>query len=83
MPSGLEVLIEEKVLAILKTLLKDKEKIYHLNSLAAESKVSVSSTFRILKKLIKNGFVDELKIGKWSVYKLADNKKVMELRQIL
>jgi len=83
MPSGLEVLIEEKVLAILKTLLKDKEKIYHLNSLAAESKVSVSSTFRILKKLIKNGFVEELKIGKWSVYKLADNKKVKELRQLL
>ena len=83
MPSGLEVLIEEKVLAILKTLLKDKEKIHHLNSLAAESKVSVSSTFRILKKLIKNGFVDELKIGKWSVYKLADNKKVKELRQLL
>jgi len=83
MPSALEVLIEEKVLAILKTLLKDKEKIYHLNSLAAESKVSVSSTFRILKKLIKNGFVEELKIGKWSVYKLADNKKVKELRQLL
>ena len=83
MPGGLEVLIEPKILAILKTLLKNPGKIFHLNSLAKSSKISVSSTARIIKKLVKNNFAEELKVGKWSVYQLADNKQTREFKRLL
>jgi DNA-binding MarR family transcriptional regulator len=83
MPGGLEVLIEPKTLSILKTLLKNPGKIFHLNSLAKSSKISVSSTARIIKKLVKNNFAEELKVGKWSVYQLADNKQTREFKRLL
>ena len=83
MPGGLEVLIEPKILAILKTLQKKPGKIFHLNSLAKSSKVSVSSTARIIKKLVKNNFAEEFKVGKWSVYKLSNNETTRKLSKLL
>ena len=49
MPGGLDVLIEPKVRAILKTLQKSPGKLFHLNSLAKSSGVAVSSTARLVK----------------------------------
>ena len=76
----LEGLVDPKVLSILKTLLKQPNKLFHLNSLAKSSKVPVSSTARIIKRLVKNNFAKEIKIGKISVYKLAENKKVSKIK---
>ena len=82
MPKGLEGLVEPKVLAIFSTFLLNPQKLYHLNSLAQSSKVPVSSTFRIIHKLVKNNFVEEIKVGKVSIYKLADNLKIKAIREL-
>ena len=78
MPGGLEILIEPKTRSILRTLQNSPGKIFHLNSLAKTSKVSVSSTARIIQKLVKKSYAEELKVGKWSVYKLVEIKVVKD-----
>lgn len=80
---SLEGLIEQKTWHIFKTFLSNPHKIFHLNSLAKSSKVPVSTTSRVVKKLVKHGFADEIKVGKISVYKLADNKKIREIKKII
>ena len=79
----LEGLIEIKILRILKTFLQNPNKLFHLNSLAKSSKVPVSSTARLIKRLIKHSFVQETKIGKISVYQLADNQKTKKIKELL
>ncbi|MBU0459938.1 MAG: hypothetical protein KKH52_03275 [Nanoarchaeota archaeon] len=83
MPSLLEGLVEKKTLAIFTILIKNHSKLFHLNSLAAAAKVPVSSTARIIKGLVKHNFASEIKIGKISVYKLADNQKIKKITGVL
>jgi DNA-binding IclR family transcriptional regulator len=82
MPASLVGLVEPKTLSILDVLLNDPTKLFHLNSLAASSNVPVTSTARIIKRLVKHGFADELKVGKLSVYKLADNDKMRKMQAL-
>ncbi|MBU0456661.1 MAG: hypothetical protein ABH824_03810 [Nanoarchaeota archaeon] len=82
MPKYLVGLVEPKTYAIFKTLLNNPNKIFHLNSLAEASKVPTSSTARIIRKLVINKFAEELKIGKISIYKLADNEKIKKLKSL-
>lgn len=79
----LKGLVEVKTLAIFTTLLNNPHKIFHLNSLAQTSKAPVTSTARIIKRLVKSNFAEELMVGKLSVYKLANNEKVGRLKQLL
>ena len=83
MPTGLIGLIEPKTLAILTTFVSNQKKIHHLNSLAKESKVPVSSTKRILKRLVKNQFVEEVPVGKLILYKCASSKKIKNIKKLL
>lgn len=85
MPSldGLIGLVEPKTLAILSTLFQNPHKLFHLNSLAQTSQVPLTSTFRIIKKLVQNQFVQETKIGKLSVYQLAQNQKITQLKKLI
>lgn len=76
-------LVEPKRLVIFKSLYNNPNKFFHLNSLAKSSGVPVSSTARIIKELVTNSFADEIKIGKISVYKLADNEKTRWILKIL
>ncbi|MBS3139723.1 hypothetical protein J4479_01835 [Candidatus Woesearchaeota archaeon] len=82
MPLELEGLVEAKTLAIFTALLNTPNKIFHLNSLAQAANVPATSAARIIKRLAKSGFIEEMKIGKISVYKLAANQKTERLRQI-
>ena len=82
MPASLEGLIERKTWAVFNALLRNPEKLFHLNSLAKSAKVPVSSTSRIIKKLVKTKFAEEMKVGKLSVYKLAVNTKVEGLLKL-
>ena len=82
MPSLLEGLVEPKSLANLKTLVQNPNKIFHLNSLAKSSKVPVTSTARIIRKLVQQTFAEEMKIGKLSVYTLAENKKTKKITEL-
>ena len=83
MPVSLDGLIEPKTLSILHSLTSKPNQMFHLHSLAKASKVPVTSTARIVKKLVQSGFIQQVCIGKISVYKLADNEKVRVLKDIL
>ena len=82
MPGGLQGLVERKTLAIFTSLSGNPSKLFHLNSLASGAKVPVSSTARIIKRLVSSGFAEELKIGKISVYKIAAHEKVRTLKEV-
>lgn len=83
MPGLLEDLVEAKTLSIIKTLSKDQTKIFHLNSLSKGAKVPVSSTARIIKRLVKKKYAEEIKLGKISVYKWTNNKKTEHLEKFM
>ena len=83
MPQGLQWLVERKTLAIFTTLNTNPYQLFHLNSLAKAAKVPVSSTARIIKRLVKEEFAQELKVGKTSLYKMIENEKVNKLKELL
>ena len=83
MRASLNGLVEDKTLAIFTTLLKNPDKLFFINSLANSAKVPITSTARIIKKLVKSEFAQETKIGKISVYKLASNEKVENIKQLI
>jgi DNA-binding Lrp family transcriptional regulator len=79
----LSSLIDAKTLKILKTFLNNPKSLFHLNNLAESASVSVSSTSRIVAKLVKNKIIEEIKIGKLSVYKIIENKEIKKIKRLL
>ncbi len=76
-------LIDPKVIKILDLFLKNKDKLFHLNKISEEAKVSIASTFRIISKLVSLNLLDVVVIGKMKIYKIADNEKVREIESVL
>lgn len=77
--SVFEELIDNKLLKILKLLLNNKEQQFHLQKISQDTKVPVSSVFRIMKKLVKLELVEQIVIGKVKIYKIAHNEKTKQL----
>ncbi len=75
MPSVLDGLLDKKTNALLRTLLLNPDQIYHLHSLSRGAKVPVTSTSRIVRRLVKLGLVSETKVGKMVLYKAATTEK--------
>ncbi|MBI4981475.1 hypothetical protein HZC30_08050 [Candidatus Woesearchaeota archaeon] len=69
-------LVEPNVLAIFSALFNHPSQLYHLNSLAQTATVPVSTTSRIITRLVQEKFAEEVIVGKIILYKLAQNKKV-------
>lgn len=69
-------LVEPNVLAIFNALFKNPKQLYHLNSLAQSANVPVSTTSRIITRLVAENFAEEVIVGKITLYKLAQNQKV-------
>jgi len=72
-------LINKKVLKILDLLLRNKDKLFHLNKISDETKVPLGSTFRLVNQLVSLDIIDVIVVGKMKIYKLADNEKVREI----
>ena len=72
-------LINKKVLKILDLLLRNKDKLFHLNKISDETKVPLGSTFRLVNQLVALNLLEVIVIGKMKIYKLADNENVKEL----
>jgi DNA-binding IscR family transcriptional regulator len=83
MRASLGGLIEDKTLAVFTVLATNPGQLFHLNSLAKSAKVPITSTARIIKRLVESEFAIESKIGKISVYKIADNDKVRGLQELI
>ncbi len=83
MPAVLDGLIDPKTAAVLRTLLRHSDKLYHLHSLARASKIPVTTTSRIIKRLVDTQFATEVRVGKMSLYKLAENEKAQQVGDLL
>lgn len=81
--SVFEEIVDSKLVKVFKVLSHNSDKYFHLNKLSRVSNVPVSTTFRIVKKMVKIGIVEQMNIDKIKLYKIADNKKTEELRKVL
>ena len=77
-----EDLVDPKIVKILRLLIANKGKHYHLQKIASDAKVPLASTFRLVNKLVKLGYIDVILVGKFKLYKLAVNEKIKELERL-
>ena len=79
----LTTLFDNKILSVLAVLVNDTSGGLYLREISKYSKVSDASTFRIIKKLIKVGLVEQLKIKKLKLYKFRNTDKTEFLYKML
>ena len=72
-----------KIVSVLRLFLRDKDKEYYLREVSKLTKVPAATTFRILHKLLELGIINEIRVKKFKLYKLADNENVMFLESFL
>lgn len=72
-------LIDKKVAAILRTLHSEKEKLFHLHQLASISRVSAATTLRIVRRLVSEGYISVVTVGKLKLYKVGANEEMTGL----
>jgi len=77
----LAALLDDKKTAILKTVLNTKEEMY-LQEISQLSKVSLSSTYRILQELVNLTILQRREWKTSKVYKAQDNEKVEFLKEL-
>ncbi len=83
MPAVLDGLLDKKTASLLKVLLKNKDEIYHLHSLSRASKVPVSSTSRIVTKLIKLDLITTRKVGNMVLFQASNSEKAKLVGDLL
>ncbi|MDI3544528.1 MAG: hypothetical protein PWQ28_809 [Candidatus Woesearchaeota archaeon] len=76
-------IIDEKIGKILNAFYENQKKGYYLTQLSQETGVSLSSTYRRLKKLGEIGIIREEIIGPSKIYHLNDNEQVRLLGEII
>ncbi|MBR9706413.1 helix-turn-helix domain-containing protein [Candidatus Pacearchaeota archaeon] len=79
----LKDLFDEKILEIINLFMENPEKRYFLSDVANITKINVTTTFRILNKLVSKGFLRATIVGKVRIYQLEKNEKTRELIKIL
>ena len=83
MSGVLEGIIDRNVNSILSMFVKDKSELFHLQKVSKLSGVPIATSFRIVRRLVSLGFVAVIKVGKFKVYKIAENKKTKVLVGLL
>lgn len=71
----LDGIVDKKIKNILNVFIKNKNELFHIRKISEESNVPISTSFRLIKKLVSLGFVTIIRINKFKVYRLAENKK--------
>ena len=79
----LENLFDDKALKILRLFIDDKDKEFYLREISKEVKVPVSSTFRIVNKLVDLNIIDQIMVKKFKLYRLARNENSEYLTKVL
>ena len=75
-------LVDSKITRILSLLLKNPKEHYHIQKLSRDARVPLSSTFRIVNKLVRLNLIETTTIGKFKIYKLNE-KRSTELKELL
>lgn len=81
--SALEELIDPKIIRIMHLLLKDGAELFHLQKISHKTGVPISTTFRIINKLVDMQFIDRVRVGNFKIYRIASNPKTLELSSML
>lgn len=81
--SLLSGLIDPKIEKILKVFIQNKEEFFHLKKISSQSRVPLTTTFSIIKRLAHLNIIKISKVGKLKLYKLAENKKTSFLETVL
>lgn len=76
-------IIDSKVERLLMVFFKNKDKFFHLGVLSKQANVANATTFRLIKKLVGCGMINVIKIGKFKLYKLNENKKTRLFEKII
>ena len=79
----LENLFDSKSLRVLRLFIDDKNNEFYLREISKRSNVPVTSTFRIVAKLKNLKLIDQIKIKKFKLYKLAETDNVAFLVKML
>lgn len=79
----LRELFDEKIVRTINLFLKYPEKQFYLTEVSKLSKVNVSTSLRILAKLVSQGFIKTVSIGKVRLYQLEKSEKTHELMRVL
>ena len=79
----LEQLFDKKILTVLRIFYENDSKEFYLREISKLTKVSLATTFRIVRKFVDLKLVTEIKIAKFKVYKLADNENTRFLGQMI
>ncbi len=79
----LRKLFDEKIIIIINNFLDNPEKKFSLTQISSLSKINVSTTLRILDKLVKQEVIELILMGKSKSYKLKQSEKTLTLNKIL
>jgi hypothetical protein len=79
----LKDLFDEKIIVVVNLFMENPEKQFYLTEVSNKTKVNVATTFRILNKLVSQGFIKAEVIGKIRLYKLEKGEKVRALMKLL
>jgi len=72
-------LFDERIIEIINLFIRNPEKQYSLSEVANTTKINITTTFRILNKLVSKNYVKATVIGKIRVYQLEKNEKTRNL----
>ncbi len=79
----LKELVDEKIVKTLNVFAKNPEKKFYLTELTKITGVNVSSTFRIISKLVESGFVKSKVIGRTRYYKIDNAATTQRMLKML
>jgi len=81
--SILQDLFDQKIIGVINIFLEHPEKRLTLSEIAILSKVNITTTFRIINRLLTRDFISSTLVGKTKVYQLKKGEKSMFLYKFL
>ena len=79
----LKDLFDKRIMSILNLFIKNPEKEFYLSEVSRLVKINISTTFRILNKLVEKNYIKANLIGKVKVFKFEKNEKTFALTKFL
>jgi len=80
---ALKDLFDEKIVGVVELFIENPGKRFFLSDIANKTKINITTTFRILNRLVEKDFVKSTIIEKTRAYELEQNKKTQELMKFL
>ena len=80
---ALEGLIDSKVTRVIIVFLNNRNDLFHLKKISLVSKIPLTTTLAVTKRLVGLDIVEIVMVGKFKLYKLAKNKKTEMLERLL